>query len=330
MSNIWILIIIIALAWLYDFFNGMNDCANAIATTVSTRALSPISAVLLAAVLNIAGALLTTEVAKTIGKGIVDPKIIGSEVIICALIGAIIWVAFCTFYGIPISITHSLIGGIIGAVIIAKGHSVLKLAGLKKVFYAMILSPIAGFLIGFIFMVIITWISKDFAPNKANKFFRLCQIFSASAVALSHGANDAQNAMGIITMALVVGGFIHSFHVPIWVILGSAFFMGFGTFTGGWKVIRTLGQRVVKLEPVHGFSAETSSALVILFNSFIGAPISTTHVISTAIMGVGATRKLSAVKWGVVFHIILTWIFTIPGAAIFSALSYFIIDLWIG
>ncbi len=328
MSNVLIIIIIILLAWLYDFFNGMNDCANAIATTVSTRALSPISAVLLAAVLNVVGALITTEVAKTIGKGIVDPKLIGSEVVISALIGAIIWVAFCTYYGIPISITHSLVGGIMGAVIIAKGFSALKLGGLKKVFYAMILSPLAGFLIGFIFMLVIIWLSKDIAPNKANKFFRLCQIFSASAVAVSHGANDAQNAMGIITMALVVGGFINTFHVPLWVILGSALFMGLGTFMGGWKVIKTLGQRVVKLEPVHGFSAETSSAMVILFNSFIGAPISTTHVISTAIMGVGATRKLSAVKWGVVFHIIVTWIFTIPGAALFSALSCFLINFW--
>ncbi|MFQ6081865.1 MAG: anion permease [Candidatus Aminicenantia bacterium] len=330
MSEFVIIIIIIILAWTYDFFNGMNDCANAIATSVSTKALPPLSAVALSATMNIAGALITTRVAKTIGKGIVNPSIIGPLVVISALIGAVIWVAFCTYSGIPISITHSLVGGIMGAVIVSHGFSALKMAGLKKVFYAMLLSPIAGFTVGFIIMIIMIRISQNAVPNKANKIFRSLQIISASFMAFSHGSNDAQNAMGIITMGLVVEGFISTFHVPIWVILGSAFFIGLGTFIGGWRVIRTMGQRMVKLEPVHGFSAETSSAAVIIFNSFIGAPISTTHIISTAIMGVGSTRKFSAVKWGVVFHIVLTWIFTIPGAAFLSALSYFLIDFWVG
>lgn len=321
------LVIVIALAWIYDFFNGMNDAANAIATTVSTRALTPRQAIILARTMNILGAFLTTEVAKTMGKGVVDPASIDQLIIIAALAGASCWSAICTFLGIPISITHALVGGILGGAIIGKGFAVIRLAGIRKIIIAMILSPLAGFLGGFILMIIIFWLFRKALPSKINRSFRYGQIVSAAFMSLSHGSNDTQNAMGIITAALLVGGFIDSFHVPVWVIFGSALFMGIGTSVGGWKVIKTMGMRMVKLKPSHGFTAEFSSAVVIMISTFLGAPISTTHVISTSIMGVGATQRLSAVRWGVAFHIVFTWILTIPGAALMSITVYWILRL---
>ncbi len=316
------LIVVVALAWTYDFFNGMNDAANAIATTVSTRALTPRQAILLARTMNILGAFLTTQVAKTMGKGVVDPSSMDQLVVIASLVGASGWSAVCTFLGIPISITHALVGGIIGSAIIGKGFGVLRLAGIKKIVIAMILSPLAGFLLGFILMVILYWLLRNVIPSKVNRTFRFGQIASAAFMAFSHGSNDTQNAMGIITAALMVGGFIKVFHVPIWVIIGSALFMGIGTSIGGWKVIKTMGVKMVKLKPVHGFTAEVSASVAIIIATLLGAPISTTHVISTSIMGVGATRRLSAVRWGVALHIILTWILTFPGAAIIAGLTY--------
>jgi PiT family inorganic phosphate transporter len=321
------LIVVVALAWTYDFFNGMNDAANAIATTVSTRALTPRQAILLARTMNILGAFLTTEVAKTMGKGVVDPSSMDQLVVIAALVGASGWSAACTFLGIPISITHALVGGIMGAAIIGRGLGVLRLAGIKKIVIAMILSPLAGFLIGFTLMVILFWLLRKVIPSKVNRTFRFGQIASAAFMAFSHGSNDTQNAMGIITAALMVSGFIKSFHVPIWVIIGSALFMGLGTSIGGWKVIKTMGVKMVKLKPVHGFSAEFSASVAIIIATISGAPISTTHVISTSIMGVGATQRLSAVRWGVAFHIILTWILTFPGAALIAGLTYFVLRI---
>jgi PiT family inorganic phosphate transporter len=321
------LIVVVALAWTYDFFNGMNDAANAIATTVSTRALTPRQAILLARTMNILGAFLTTQVAKTMGKGVVDPSSIDQLVVIASLVGASGWSAVCTFLGIPISITHALVGGIIGSTIIGKGFGVLRLAGIKKIVIAMILSPLAGFLLGFILMVILYWLLRNVIPSKVNRTFRFGQIASAAFMAFSHGSNDTQNAMGIITAALMVGGFIKVFHVPIWVIIGSALFMGIGTSIGGWKVIKTMGVKMVKLKPVHGFTAEVSASVAIIIATLLGAPISTTHVISTSIMGVGATRRLSAVRWGVALHIILTWILTFPGAAIIAGLTYLLLRI---
>jgi PiT family inorganic phosphate transporter len=321
------LIVVVALAWTYDFFNGMNDAANAIATTVSTRALTPRQAILLARTMNILGAFLTTQVAKTMGKGVVDPSSIDQLVVIASLVGASGWSAVCTFLGIPISITHALVGGIIGSTIIGKGFGVLRLAGIKKIVIAMILSPLAGFLLGFILMVILYWLLRNVIPSKVNRTFRFGQIASAAFMAFSHGSNDTQNAMGIITAALMVGGFIKVFHVPIWVIIGSALFMGIGTSIGGWKVIKTMGVKMVKLKPIHGFTAEVSASVAIIIATLLGAPISTTHVISTSIMGVGATRRLSAVRWGVAFHIILTWILTFPGAAIIAGLTYLLLRI---
>jgi len=320
-------IVVVALAWTYDFFNGMNDAANAIATTVSTRALTPRQAILLARTMNVLGAFLTTEVAKTMGKGVVDPSSMDQLVVISALAGASGWSAICTFLGIPISITHALVGGIMGAAIVGKGLSVLRFAGIKKILIAMILSPLAGFLLGFTLMVTLFWLLRKVIPSKINRSFRFGQIASAAFMAFSHGSNDTQNAMGIITAALMVGGFIKAFHVPVWVIIGSAFFMGLGTSIGGWKVIKTMGVKMVKLKPVHGFTAEVSASAAIIIATLLGAPISTTHVISTSIMGVGATQRLSAVRWGVAIHIILTWILTFPGAALIAGLIYLILRL---
>ena len=317
-------IIIIVLAWTYDLFNGMNDAANAIATTVSTRALTPRQAIFLARIMNVIGAFLTTEVAKTMGKGVVDPSSMDQLVIISSLVGAIGWSAACTFLGIPISITHALVGGIMGSAIIGKGFGVLRLAGIQKILLAMILSPLAGFLLGFLLMVALYWLLRKAVPSKVNRTFRYGQIISAAFMSLSHGSNDTQNAMGMVTAALMVGGFIQTFHVPFWVILGSAFFMGLGTSMGGWKVIKTMGVKIVKLKPVHGFSAEISASTAIIISTLLGASISTTHVVSSSIMGVGATQRLSAVRWGVAIHIVTTWILTIPGAALIAGVVYFI------
>lgn len=321
------IIVVTMLAWVYDFFNGMNDAANAIATTVSTRALTPRQAIILARTMNVIGAFLTTEVAKTMGKGVVDPSSMNQLVLISALAGASGWSALCTFLGIPISITHALVGGIIGSAVLSSGFGVLKMAGIRKIVIAMILSPLAGFIGGFLLMVLIFWIFRRAIPTKVNKGFRYGQIFSAAFMSLTHGSNDTQNAMGIITASLLVGGFIDSFYVPLWVILGSALFMGLGTSIGGWKVMKTMGMKMVKLKPAHGFTAEFSSAGVILLSTLLGAPVSTTHVISTSIMGVGATQRLSAVRWGVALHIVLTWILTFPGAAIIAMIVYSILRL---
>jgi len=327
LTSVIYLIIVLLLAWFYDFINGMNDCANSIATTVSTRALKPHQAVILAATLNIIGAFITTEVAKTIGKGIVEPQFVSGLVLVCALIGTNLWAFSATHAGIPISITHSLIGGIIGSAVAARGFKVINFRNITKIIIAMGVSPLLGFLSGLMLMVLISWLFRSYAPNKINKHFKNLQILSASFMALSHGMNDTQNAMGIITATLVSLGFISEFKVPTWVIFGSALFMGLGTLFGGWRVIKTMGMKIVKLYPPHGFSAETSAALVIIIASLLGIPISTTHVISTSIMGVGSMQKISAVKWGIVFHIVLTWIFTIPGAAFLSAITYKILSL---
>jgi PiT family inorganic phosphate transporter len=331
MSETFILVgVIIGLAWAYDFVNGVNDCANAIATTVSTRALKPYQAVLMAAFFNTLGAFLTTAVAKTIGKGIVDPADINLWILIFALAGAIVWSAGCSYLGIPISVTHAMVGGLMGASAAAFGFGAWQWAGIRKILIAMLLSPIAGFIVAYFFMVAVLWLSRRAVPRKAHRFFRVSQIFSAAGMAFSHGSNDTQNAMGVITAALVIAGFQTDFHVPVWVILGSAVFMGLGTQIGGWRIIRTMGSRMVHLQPSHGFSAETSSALVIFVNSWLGAPISTTQVIATAIMGVGSTENVNAVRWALARRIVITWFLTIPGAAAISAGFYYALHYLFG
>ena len=331
MTAIILVIIIIILAWTYDFWNGANDCANSIATSISSRALSFRKAILLAAIFNLFGAFITTEVAKTIGKGIVLPEVISQELLIFALIGAIIWVVLSTKFGIPISVTHSLVGGLIGAALISVGFSALVGSGLIKVATGMILAPIIGFLLGIFLILGLSWLIKIFfsklSPFRISQSFRLGQIFSASAVSLSHGMNDSQNAMGIITASLLAGGFLSEFKVPFWVILGSGIFMTLGTFYGGQRVIRTLGRKIYKIQPVHGFSAETSSAIIIILQSLAGVPLSTTQVISSAVTGVGAVERKALVNWRKVIEIFFTWIFTIPGAAIISGISFFIFQI---
>ena len=307
-----ILILIIILAVLFDIANGWHDCANAIATVVSTKVLSPGAAVTLAAVMNILGAFLTTAVAKTIGSGIVDPRGITDQVIIAALLSAIIWNLITILMGLPVSSSHALVGGLIGAAAAHGGTAILNSDGIMKIFLSLLVSPIFGFVIGYGFMKLILVLFGHLAPGTISKHFGRLQILSSSFMAFGHGSNDAQKAMGIITMALFAAGKIDSLDVPKWVVLICALAMGFGTIFGGWKIIKTLGVKMLKLEPIHGFAAETSSAAIILVSSHWGLPVSTTHVVSTAILGVGATKRLSAVRWGIAGKIVMAWVLTLP------------------
>ena len=311
-----LLILVVALALLFDFSNGWHDSANAIATVVSTHVLSPGQAVLLAAVLNIAGAFMSTAVAKMIGGGIVEASLINQFTVMAALIGAITWNLFTLILGLPTSSSHALIGGIIGAALAQSGWSAIKLSGLRAVLEALLLSPFLGFVLGYFFILAIYWSVFQVVRGIANRSFRRLQLVSASLMAFSHGANDAQKAMGIVTLALVSAGQLDRMVVPTWVILSCALAMGLGTAAGGWRIIRTLGMRIIKMEPVHGFAAETSAALILLGTAHFGMPVSTTHTITSSIMGVGAVTRLSAVRWGVSLRIVYAWIFTLPGAGL--------------
>jgi PiT family inorganic phosphate transporter len=307
-----ILIIIIVLAVLFDIANGWHDCANAIATVVSTKVLTPTAAVAIAACMNILGAFLTTAVAKTIGKGIVDPSAVTNNVIIAALLSAILWNLITILMGLPVSSSHALVGGIIGASAAHGGWGILNMDGITKIFLSLLISPVFGFIIGFLFMKLILAFFGGLAPGIISKHFGRLQILSSSFMAFGHGSNDAQKAMGIITMALLAAGKIQTLEVPKWVVFTCALAMGFGTLFGGWKIIKTLGVKMLKLEPIHGFAAETSSAAIILATSHFGLPVSTTHVVSTAILGVGATKRLSAVRWGIAGKIVMAWVLTLP------------------
>ncbi len=316
------LLVVVVLAYLFDFSNGWHDSANAIATVVSTRVLSPLVAVLMAAVLNVAGAFMSTEVAKMVGEGIVDPSAVSQLVVASALSGAILWNLVTLWLGLPSSSSHALIGGLVGSGLVHGGQEVVKLSGLRKVLEAMILSPFFGFLMAFLLMVLISWVFFRTQRGVATKLFSRLQIVSAGFMAFSHGANDAQKAMGIITLALLSAGLIPTAEVPMWVIVSCALAMGLGTAMGGWKIIRTLGMRVVKLEPVHGFAAETGAAVVLMTTAQIGLPVSTTHTITSSVMGVGAVKRLSAVRWGVTARILYAWVFTLPSTALLAALIY--------
>jgi len=311
-----VLILVVALALLFDFSNGWHDSANAIATVVSTHVLSPGQAVLLAAVLNIAGAFMSTAVAKMIGGGIVEASLINQFTVIAALVGAITWNLFTLILGLPTSSSHALIGGIIGGALAQSGWAAVKLSGLRTVLEALLMSPLLGFILGYFFILAIYWSAFRVQRGLANLSFRRLQLVSAGLMAFSHGANDAQKAMGIITLALVSAGQLDQMVVPRWVILSCAVAMGLGTAAGGWRIIRTLGMRIMKLEPVHGFAAETSAALILLGTAHFGMPVSTTHTITSSIMGVGAVTRLSAVRWGVTLRIVYAWIFTLPGAGL--------------
>lgn len=320
-----IIILIVILALLFDISNGWNDSANAIATVVSTRVLTPAQAVLMAASMNVAGALFSTAVAKTIGKGIVDPSEINLIVVASALIAGFLWNGAMTLFGLPVSASHALIGGVMGGAIAHGGVAILNFAGLTKIFTALLTSPLIGILFGFLFMKLLIRFFCNISPGSLNKHFGRLQILSSAFMAFSHGMNDAQKAMGVITLALVTGGYLTSIEVPIWVVLSCALAMGFGTAAGGWRVIKTLGHQMLKLQPVHGFAAETAAISVIAGASSLGLPVSTTHVITTSIMGVGATRRLSAVRWGVARKIVMAWIITLPACIVIAWGSYYVL-----
>ncbi|MEC4671770.1 MAG: inorganic phosphate transporter [Nitrospirota bacterium] len=318
------LLLVIILALLFDFSNGWHDSANAIATVVSTRVLSPLAAVLFAAVLNVFGAFMSTEVAKMIGTGILDPTLINQTVINSALVGAIVWNQITLSLGLPSSSSHALIGGMLGAGVAHAGFEAVKIEGITKVGEAMLFSPFFGFLMAFGLMVLLGWLFFRTPRAYASKLFKRLQLLSAGFMAFSHGANDAQKAMGIITLALLSGGHIDEAEVPGWVILSCALAMGLGTATGGWKIIRTLGMRIAKLEPVHGFAAETGAAVVLMTTAHIGLPVSTTHTITSAILGQGVVKGFSAVRWGVTTRILYAWVLTLPCVALFAGITYLV------
>ncbi len=326
------LVLVILLALSFDFVNGFHDAANAIATCVSTRALSPRNAIIMARTLNFAGALAHTAVAYTIGKGLINisnqSANFGMSIVLVALVGAIGWDLITWYFGLPSSSTHALVGGMIGAGIASIGFNGLVWIGIRKVLLAMVLSPIIGIIAGTISVSILYWVFHRSHPARANKHFRWAQIGSAAWMSFSHGMNDAQTSMGIITLALITAGFIHApsgeFPVPFYVKFMSALMMGAGTSVGGWRIIKTMGQRLVDLKPVDGFASEFSSGAVIMGMASIGAPVSTTHVITCSVMGTGAAKNFTAVRWNVVRRIISAWIFTIPGAAFIAALCWWI------
>lgn len=307
-----ILVLVIIAALFFDFSNGWNDSANAIATVVSTKVLPPLIAVLMAAVLNFVGAYLSTKVAKTIGGDIVDPAHLDQIAILSAMLAAFIWASIMTLMGLPISGSHSLIAGILGAVIFTKGSEFLKTKGIMKILISLGVSPAFGLLGGFFMMWLLMWLLRDFSPSRINKFFGKLQLFSSAYMALMHGTNDAQKVMGVITMALVSAGKQNTLDVPIWVVTLCALAMGLGTGFGGWRVIRTLGVNLLKLQPVHGFAAETACATVLMSAASLGLPVSTTHAITGSIIGVGSAWRFSAVRWGIGRKIIFAWVFTFP------------------
>jgi len=325
-----LLIAVIVVALCYDFMNGMHDCANAIATVVSTRTLTPQQALALARTLNVVGAFLSTAVAKTIGKGIVDPHQVTMGMVLAACAGAILWDLLTWWLGLPTSSTHALVGGLVGVTVVRLGCGALKSAGLVKVAVGMLVSPVIGFVAGLTVLTITKWVCHwlNVRPVEGNRIFRALQILSSSYMALSHGTNDTQTAMGMITMALVSYGALHSFHVPFWVILMCGLAMGFGTQVGGWRIIRTMGMRIACLRVVHGFSAETSAASVILVSALFGFPVSSTHAISASIVGVGSVESLSMVRWGIASRMVTAWVFTIPGGAIIGAVVGMILGVF--
>lgn len=323
----WLIIAVITLAVIFDFINGFHDTANAIATVVSTRVMAPVLAILMAAGLNFAGALSGTAVAKTIGSGIVGTSV-PQEVVIAALAGAIIWNLITWYFGIPSSSSHALIGGLVGAGIAQAGINQVHWNILSnKVIIPFVGSPVIGFIGGWILMNILLWLFAKMSPVFVGRFFRRGQVLSSAFMAFSHGGNDAQKTMGIITLALISGNYISAtpFHVPFWVIAVSASAMALGTASGGWKIIHTMGTRLVPLAPIHGFAAETAAASVIEMASRFGFPLSTTHVISSTILGVGASKRFKSVRWIVVRGMIQTWLLTIPATAAIAFVVYTIL-----
>ena len=319
-----IVIAVVAVALVFDYTNGFHDAANAIATSVSTRALTPRVALLLAAVMNFVGAFLGQEVAGTVGEVISpDPGSHGLVVVMAGLIGAISWNVVTWYFGLPSSSSHALIGGLVGAAI-ASGSLVKWDVIVEKILIPMVLSPIFGFAAAFLLMIAIMWVFRNAGPSKVNRGFRLAQTVSAAAMALGHGLQDAQKTMGVIFLALLTGGYVTADEpLPVWVIISAAAAISLGTYSGGWRIMRTLGRRIIHLDPARGFAAETVAASVLYTTAFVfSAPISTTHTITSAVMGVGATKRLSAVRWGVARSIVTAWVLTFPAAGTAAALVY--------
>ncbi len=325
-----VLVVIMALA--FDYINGFHDTANAIATVVSTRVLSPRIAIVMAAVLNFVGAMVAQNVAKTIASGLVDKTFVNQSVILSALLGAIIWNLITWKYGIPSSSSHALIGGLCGAVIAKGGWDALKIDGIKeKVLIPLFMSPLIGLTVGMILMSLIYLIFRKANPNKAMAIFKPLQILSSSLMAFSHGSNDAQKSMGIITLALVAGGFMAKSDktiIPIWVMISCAVVMALGTAAGGWRIIKTMGHKILRMDPSQGFAAETSASIVILLASKLGIPVSTTHVISSSIFGVGLAKNKNAVRWAVARDMVFAWVLTLPASAIMSMLTVYILKIF--
>jgi PiT family inorganic phosphate transporter len=317
---------LILTALLFDFLNGFHDAANSIATVVSTRVLSPGQAVLWAAFFNFVAAFgFGVGVANTIGKGMIDIKAVDSKVIFAGLFGAIAWNIITWIFGLPTSSSHALIGGYAGSAVAKAGTGVIIVSGWTKTLLFIVLSPIIGMVLGALLMSLIQWIFRKSKPSRVDKLFRKLQLVSAALFSLGHGTNDAQKTMGIIAGVLFTGGYIKTFDIPFWVVLMAHAAIGLGTLSGGWRIVRTMGQKITLLRPVGGFSAETAGAIAVISAAWGGIPVSTTHTITGAIVGVGATRRITAVKWGVTRRIIWAWIITIPAAASISAITYWAI-----
>jgi len=325
--NFWVVALLVVLAIAFDFMNGFHDAANSIATVVSTGVLKPQRAVLFAAFFNVVAiSIFQLKVAATIGKGIVEPGVVDQHVVFGALIGAIFWNVITWWYGIPSSSSHALIGGIVGAVIAKAGASKLVSAGIVKTVAFIFVSPMLGFLLGGLMMVVVAWICRRMPPLRVDRWFRRLQLVSAGLYSLGHGGNDAQKTIGIIWMLLISAGYATAGDKlpPSWVIWACYLAIGAGTMFGGWRIVKTMGQRITKLKPVGGFCAETGGAMTLFIATAMGVPVSTTHTITGAIVGVGAVRNASAVRWGVAGNIVWAWIFTIPAAAFVAAVSYWL------
>ncbi|HLD87306.1 MAG TPA: inorganic phosphate transporter [Candidatus Nanoarchaeia archaeon] len=328
MADLALVLIIITVALIFDFINGFHDSANSIATVVATNVLKPRTAVLLAAFWNFAGAFIfSVAVATTIGKNVIDPLSVTLPIILAALLGAIAWNLITWYFGIPSSSSHALIGGLIGAGIAGAGLGAIHFMGLKLIFIFIILAPLIGFGCAILLTVAMMWLLRRASPRKMEWSFKKLQLVSSSLYSLSHGTNDAQKTMGVITLVLLTGGLISEFHVPLWVILSSYTAIALGTFFGGWRIVKTMGLRITKLRPFHGCMAETSGSFVLLGTAHFGIPVSTTHVISGAIMGVGSVKRSSGVRWQIARRIVAAWFLTIPLSALAAGIAYFGVSL---
>ncbi|MGZ4357445.1 MAG: anion permease [Gaiellaceae bacterium] len=318
-----LLVITVVVALLFDFTNGFHDTANSVATSISTRALSPRLAVLIAAIANLAGAFATTAVAKTVGKGIIDSGLANEKTVLAAVLGAIVWNLLTWWLGLPSSSSHALIGGLVGAALVQSGEKGVAWHGVAhKVVIPAVWAPTLAFVGAFVLLLAIYWVFQRLTPGVTNRSFRLGQLVTGTWVGFAHGANDAQKTMGVIALALYAHGDLSHFYIPTWVKLAAGLAIGAGTYTGGWRIIRTLGQRVYQMDPPGGFAAQATAGAVLFASTKYGYPLSTTHVVSGAVMGSGATRRLSAVRWGVAGNIVVAWILTIPASAAVAALFY--------